>query len=437
MREFVFGTEYQYNWLDNLISDGQCHVFNNCVLPSSCTPDHSRLGFEKADSVYIVYIDRGITTTADDQSFIHFLQNGETKFTCMEDMVEFFRSLQPLFDATIPAGSTYTETQRENITTEAVDIQALVAERNQKAKPKLLSPDAISAPIKQKVFGQDEAIESLAELITLNRMRKNSKLLTVMLLGPTATGKSETAKSLAEVLSNATGTKYGFIELAGNEFVGEHSVHQFFGAPPGYVGHGQPTKLDPVRKNPYHCIVINEVEKADLKLIEGLMEAIDSGYLGMADNSKPIDLNHCILLLTSNLPINMEEYSAANDFHRSEMCRDAYTKHCGRPEISGKIGNFIAYQPLSVEAVAQIVIKFIRTELDNYNLKLGTVSNSLMNYFLDCESTYGARVIALNVTTTVGKQLQRFLLRSGDPEAFAGKTVSISGSIDSIQFCVN
>lgn len=43
MKEFAFGTEEQYNWLENLISDGQCHVFNNCVLPSSCTPDHARL----------------------------------------------------------------------------------------------------------------------------------------------------------------------------------------------------------------------------------------------------------------------------------------------------------------------------------------------------------------------------------------------------------
>ncbi len=437
MKEFAFGTEEQYNWLENLISDGQCHVFNNCVLPSSCTPDHARLGFDKLESVYAVYIDHGVTTTAEDPNFARFLQDGETKFMSMEDMSEFFHSLQPLFNTDASASSVCTEKQKENSETEAVDIQSLVAERSQRDKPKLLSPDAISAPIKQKVFGQDEAIESLAELIVLNRMRKKSKLLTVMLLGPTATGKSETAKSLAEVLSDATGTKYGFIELAGNEFVGEHSVHRFFGAPPGYVGHGQPTALDAVRKNGYHCIVINEVEKADLKLIEGLMEAIDSGYLGMADNSKPIDLNHCILLLTSNLPINMEEYSAANDFQRSEMCRDAYTKHCGRPEISGKIGNFIAYQPLSVEAIAQIVVKFIRTEFDNYNLKLGTVSNSLMNYFLDCESTYGARVIALNVTTTVGKQLQRFLLRTGDPDALAGKVISLSGSIDNIQFCVN
>lgn len=232
-------------------------------------------------------IDHGVTTTAEDPNFARFLQDGETKFMSMEDMSEFFHSLQPLFNTDASASSVCTEKQKENSETEAVDIQSLVAERSQRDKPKLLSPDAISAPIKQKVFGQDEAIESLAELIVLNRMRKKSKLLTVMLLGPTATGKSETAKSLAEVLSDATGTKYGFIELAGNEFVGEHSVHRFFGAPPGYVGHGQPTALDAVRKNGYHCIVINEVEKADLKLIEGLMEAIDSGYLGMADNSKP------------------------------------------------------------------------------------------------------------------------------------------------------
>ena len=50
MREFAFGTEEQYNWLESLISDGQCHVFNNCVLPSSCTPDHTRLGFDKLDT---------------------------------------------------------------------------------------------------------------------------------------------------------------------------------------------------------------------------------------------------------------------------------------------------------------------------------------------------------------------------------------------------
>ena len=152
MKEFAFGTEEQYNWLENLISDGQCHVFNNCVLPSSCTPDHARLGFDKLESVYAVYIDHGVTTTAEDPNFARFLQDGETKFMSMEDMSEFFHSLQPLFNTDASASSVCTEKQKENSETEAVDIQSLVAERSQRDKPKLLSPDAISAPIKQKWF---------------------------------------------------------------------------------------------------------------------------------------------------------------------------------------------------------------------------------------------------------------------------------------------
>ena len=437
MKEFCFGSDQQYAWLENLISDGQCHVFQ-CVLPACCAPDHCRLGFEKADAVYIAYIDKGIKTTAEEQSFLQFLQNGECKFTCIEDMASFFRSLQSLFgthDEPSPAPKKQEKKPEEKPDTEVVDIEGLVTEWEQKTRPKIISPEAISAPLKQMVFGEDEAIDQLCELIALNRMRKTDKLLTVMLLGPTATGKSETAKSLAEVLTDVTGTKYDFIEVACSEFVSEHSVHRFLGAPPGYVGHGQPTVLEPVRKNPHHCIVLNEIEKSHPKLVETLMEALDTGILGMADNSKPIDLNQCILVFTSNLPISMKEYEAANDFQRAEMCRDAFTKHCGRPEISGKIGNFIVYRELPVEALVRITLKFIRLELRNYDLKLGSAEKPLIHYFLDCESDYGARAIAINVTSTVGKQLQRFLLNhSESSEALAGRTISLSGTIDSIQF---
>lgn len=428
MREFAFGTDQQYGLLAYEISDGRCHVYKNCSLPDSCTPASCRLGFEKNGNGCIAYIDRGITTTSSDPRFAAFLQEGRAEFASMQDLAAFFRSLQPLFSPI--------EAPAEGTEPEVVDMSALVAEREQRERPKrtLLDPETISVPLKQKVFGQDAAIDALAQLFVLNQMRKRSKLLTAMILGPTATGKSETAKSLADVLTEATGTPYGYIELAGSEFVGEHSVHRFFGAPPGYVGHGQPTALDPVRQNPYHCIVINEVEKGDRKLIEGLMEAIDTGFVGMADNTQPIDLNHCILLFTSNLPINMVEYEAASDFRRSEMCRDAFTKYCGRPEISGKIGNFIVYRPLSVEAKARIIIKFIRQELDNYNLKLGTISRTLLHDFLDCETAYGARAIAQNVTNTVGRQAQHFLLHSGGMDALEGRTVSLSGSIDDIHF---
>ena len=69
----------------------------------------------------------------------------------------------------------------------------------------------------------------------------------------------------------------------------------------------------------------------------------------------------------------MDKYRAAGDFERTEICRDAFTKYCHRPEISGKIANYIVYQELSPEANARIVIKFIRQELANYDIKLRSI----------------------------------------------------------------
>ena len=97
MKEFVFGTAAQFDWLEALLADGRCHVFEHCVLPPGCTPGTSRLGFEKNGSIYILYIDYGIRTTAQDPAFCSLLQQGEARFVCMQDMIEFLQAMQPLF----------------------------------------------------------------------------------------------------------------------------------------------------------------------------------------------------------------------------------------------------------------------------------------------------------------------------------------------------
>lgn len=440
MKQFVNGSEEQFRILDSDLSSGKKFKFSNMLLPNSCIPNRATIWFAKIDNTYIVCIDKGVSFSGPNMDFANFLEKGEAKFICLEDMMEFFYSLNPLFvDNEEPIdvlSESITERADESIAgnndtlISEVDRNEIKEIINGDSHTKMIWPDEISMPLKRIVFGQDEAIDELSNKVVINQMRKKKKLLPIALMGPTGTGKTETAKNLAKIMTNLYGYKYGFIEIAGSEFVGEHMVNRFFGAPPGYVGHGEKTILEPVRKNPHHIIVIDEIEKADEKLLVGLMEAIDTGVLGMADNSKPIDLNNCILLFTSNIPIDMEFYSNSSRFKKAEICRDAFTKHCGRPEISGKIGNFIAYNPLGVDAKINIVTKFMREELENYELELCHVDKYLLADFLKNESQYGARAIRNLVSESLGY----CLLANRNLEDLKGSKVLLKGSIDMIEF---
>ena len=454
MKEFAFGTSAQFTALDQELSRGKYYKFANRRLPM-CSPSTATIWFAKRNDFYVMYIDKGITTTSGNQDFRHLLERGEAKFICLDDMIDFLHSLQSLFldeetnavstdqgtdinqmtnteaDAPdLPIGTSQQQEQTDRSPDEIVDMEGLKKLRDEERKVKMVWPEEIAEPLKKRVFGQNKVIDKISEKIVINRMRKDKKLLVMALIGPTATGKSETAKSLADVLPDVYGTPFGIIEIAGSEFIGEHTVHRFFGAPPGYIGHGQPTVLDPVRKNPNHIIVIDEIEKADVKLLAGLMEAIDTGFLGMADNSKPIDLNQCIMMFTSNIPIDMECYESLSDFGKAEMCRDLFTKYCGRPEISGKIGNFLVFCPLDDDARARILIKFVREELRSYDVKLMRIDKALMNDFLKHETKYGARGIRDLVSDSIGGQL----LRDHKLEKFRDKNVSMKGTIDNIEF---
>ncbi len=423
MREFAFGTDEQFAELYQLLQDNQCHVYKGCSLPECCSTKRARLGFEQnCAGQYILYIDKGIHAETEHSDFKKLIENGEIRFDRMDDMIRFLRGLQPLFT---PAYYSESDTDAP-----VYDLSKVKALKEEADAQKMVWPEEIAAPLKKKVFGQDDVIDEIAGKIVINRMRRDKKLLVMALIGPTATGKSETAKSLADVLSKVYETPYGYIEIAGSEFVGEHMVHRFFGAPPGYVGFGNDTVLEPVRKNKKHVIVINEIEKADTKLLTGLMEAIDTGYLGMADNTKPIDLNECILFFTSNIPIDMDKYLMLSKFERAEMCRDQFTKHCGRPEISGKIGNFIVFNTLSDTATMDIVAKFVKEELRNYELRLVRIDDGLMVDFLKHQTKYGARGIRELVSDAIGEHL----LKERKLASLRGKSVILKGTIGAIEF---
>ena len=438
MREFCFATDDKYTNLKNELDNGKIYKFKDREMPSSCNQGKAALWFGRKGSDYVVCVEKGIKTTDTNEALKSFLESGEKKFATFDELKMFMYSFRPLFTpiteiTTKTAATVATEAVTADATKDednVVDIKKLEDIRKEAAEPVIIPPSKIAEEIKQNIFGQDKAIEALSDYVSISKLGKDSNCLVVAFLGPTGTGKSETARVLSETLSRLYGTEYGFIEIAGSEFIGEHTVHRFFGAPPGYVGHGQKTILEPVRNNPCHVIVINEIEKANEKLLVGLMEAIDTGKLGMADNSAPIDLNRCIIIFTSNILIDRGEYSSKSAFEKTEYCRDAFTKHCKRPEISGRIGAFLIFEPLSDEARTKIIIKFIKQELGNYDLKLSKIDEYLVSDFLGIETDYGARAIKGMIRDSLG----RCLIRDDNLKHNSGKSVHITGRIDDIRY---
>ena len=307
-----------------------------------------------------------------------------------------------------------------------------VRELEQKKQTNIIWPDELAAELMRNIYGQDEAIKKISELISANLRRKQPEVEVIVLFGPTGVGKTEVGKALPRALEKLTGQTYGFHQIALNEFIGEHSVNRFFGSPPSYVGYKDPTVFEPVRSNPYQVYLMDEIEKATDRIYTGLMECFSSGIVHMADNSQDIDLSHVIFVITSNIPVDMKAYEEASAFRKKEICRNTLAKACGHPEIAGKITNCLAFRELPVDALTDIVSKFVIEELKNYEMELEHMDERLMVQLKEQHSNYGARGVkdavreAITTATVYDRNIGRY----------SGKKVILSGDIDDIRITI-
>lgn len=303
-----------------------------------------------------------------------------------------------------------------------------VRELEQKKQTKTVWPDELASELMRDIYGQDEAIKKISELISANLRRKQPEIEVIVLFGPTGVGKTEVGKALPRALEKLTGQTYGFHQIALNEFIGEHSVNRFFGSPPSYVGYKDPTVFEPVRSNPYQVYLMDEIEKATDRIYTGLMECFSSGMVHLADNSSDIDLSHVIFIITSNIPVDMKAYEEASAFRKKEICRNTLAKVCGHPEIAGKITNCLAFRELPVDALTDIVSKFVVEELQNYEMDLEHMDEELMVQLKEQHSNYGARGVrdvvreAITAATVYDRNIGRY----------KGRKVTLSGDIENI-----
>jgi ATP-dependent Clp protease ATP-binding subunit ClpC len=306
----------------------------------------------------------------------------------------------------------------------------------------------IEKELAENISGQPEAIRTVAK--SIKRMRtgvKNiNKPISMIFAGPTGTGKTEMAKTLAEFMF---GDKDNLLVIDMSEFESQWSVNKLFGASPGYVGYEEGGRLTEfVNKNPYSVILFDEIEKAHPKTFDALLQILDSGR--MTDGQgRTVNFKNTIIIMTTNLGGEELNKTALgfttaenNNVSYSESVRIVNTalKKTFRPEFLNRIDETVVFSRLSTESLISIVDKFIR-ELNERILSLGYMVSldDQAKKFLIAKGEnqeQGARPIARIIQTEIEDKISDMIINN---TIKPNQTVKITHNVekDELEFTIS
>lgn len=259
--------------------------------------------------------------------------------------------------------------------------------------------------LRNTVFGQDEAINSLVSSIKRIRAgmgNPDRPVGSFLFLGPTGVGKTEVSKQLANLL----GIK--FIRFDMSEYMEKHAVARLIGAPPGYVGFDQAGLLtDAVRKHPYSVLLLDEIEKAHPDVFNILLQVMD--YATLTDNNgKKADFRNVILIMTSNAGAREMDRQAIGFGDKAEEAqekgRDAL-KELFSPEFRNRLDSTIFFNSLTPEIMKKVVDKYIsefQQTLKKKKVSI-TLSDEAANWLAEkgYDPAFGARPLARLIQTEI------------------------------------
>ncbi len=242
------------------------------------------------------------------------------------------------------------------------DIEAIVA-KIARIPPKTVSSDDMQVlknlerDMKMVIYGQDEAIDSLAAAIKLSRSglaNQEKPIGSFLFAGPTGVGKTEVTRQLARIMG------IELIRFDMSEYMERHTVSRLIGAPPGYVGYDQGGLLtEAITKHPHAVLLLDEIEKAHPDVFNLLLQVMDHGTL-TDNNGRKADFRNVILVMTTNAGADQLN-RASIGFTRQDHSSDAMEviKRSFTPEFRNRLDGIIQFRQLGPETISQVVNKFV------------------------------------------------------------------------------
>ena len=271
---------------------------------------------------------------------------------------------------------------------------------------------SLASNLKMVVFGQDEAIDSLATAIKLSRAGLNESekpIGSFLFSGPTGVGKTEVSRQLANILG------IELLRFDMSEYMERHTVSRLIGAPPGYVGFDQGGLMtEAVTKNPHSVLLLDEIEKAHPDVFNLLLQVMDHGTL-TDNNGRKADFRNVILVMTTNAgaqemarsSIGFSEQNHTSD--GLEILKKTFT-----PEFRNRLDSIVQFSSLSKETIRTVVDKFLvalQVQLDDKNVVLH-IDGSVVDWFVEngYSKSMGARPMGRLIQEKLKKPLAEDIL---------------------------
>jgi len=318
-----------------------------------------------------------------------------------------------------------------------------VSKMLQSEREKLLT---MEDEIGKRLIGQKEAVVAVSDAIRRSRSGlsdPNKPIGSFIFLGPTGVGKTELAKTLADVLFDDEGA---ITRIDMSEYQEKHSVSRLVGAPPGYVGYDEGGQLtEAVRRRPYSIVLLDEIEKAHPDTFNVLLQVLDDGRL--TDNKGRVaNFKNTIIIMTSNMGSqiileNFEDLESVGSEHRDDIIETTkievfnILKDHLRPEFLNRIDEQIMFLPLTkeeIKKIATLLLKGVKKHMAKQEMSL-VVCDSALDLLaeLGYEPEFGARPLKRVIQKEIINELSKEIL-SGSFSA--GDTVYIGTDVKGFTF---